>query len=104
MKKVKPLYICAAISLLMVLGGWMWESFFYEKCNWLSFLGALIWWAPGALILGIFVEGPAIIHVDLWINLTPIVSFVFWTFVLYWIIKGFVYVRKRFFSKAKAAA
>jgi hypothetical protein len=93
---LKPLLVIMAISFILVFGGWLWsEHLFGVKSNeYLNFVGAIFWWMPGVMILSVFVGGWAVIHIDRWIHLTPIISFVFWVVICWGIRKIFLILKK----------
>ena len=96
MKILKPLFISVAVSFIVVLCGWIWSEYLFEESNkYLNFVGVVFWWLPGVMILSIFKGGWAVIHLDLWITLTPVVSFLFWIVVLLAVRKVFLVLKKK---------
>jgi len=55
---------------------------------------ATIWFIPGFLILGTFVGAWQAIHLTLWINLIPVVSFLFWVVALIAVRKCFLFLKR----------
>ena len=91
---LRPLLISAAVSLIAVLGGYILNEYLFRE-GYLCFAGAVICWLPGYLVLSAFVGGWAVIHVDPWITLAPVVSFLFWVVVCLIVRKVFLILRKR---------
>lgn len=95
MKTLKPLLICMTVSFIVVLCGWIWSEYLFKESNeYLNFVGVVFWWLPGVMILSIFKGGWTVIHLDLWITLTPIVSFLFWI-VLFLVVRKVLLVFKK---------
>jgi hypothetical protein len=82
--------ISGIIAFILVFGSWMCDKWIFEGNSYLGFLFAIIWWLPGFLILSIFNGSWAVIHLDRWISLTPVISFLFWIAVLLVIRKLFI--------------
>jgi hypothetical protein len=92
---MKTLYISLLTSLIIVLGGWALETYLFNNN---VFFGAM-YGVPGLLILSSFKGAWVVIHCNPWYHLIPIVSFLFYVVVIFVVVKGGLYIKRKCLPK-----